>query len=619
MMRDENLFQPPRSRPPRWAAGAFFLALAVFHLYSLVFPAPAVRFAVVSDTHIGAGSAAADLRAIVDSINADTAVSFVVLTGDISEKGKDEEFREAKSILDGLAVPYHIIPGNHDTHWAGFGGVGFVRTFGADRFFFTRDGQAWIGLNAWDLGHFAPPDLAWLEETVRGLPPETVVFFFTHNPPDTVDNWIIAHNILRLRRTCVIAGHVHAAGRTEKNALPVLTVRAAIRRAGVPPGYTVVESGPENIAFSLVLPGIPPQLWETISPSGLKPAPAVAPVPPMPAKAVVLWRNELKTRLPTAPVFDGKRIFTADHSGRITCFDLKGKTLWSYETKSPFVSRPAVHEKFLLAAASDGRVFKLDAASGRTFASADLKQGITSQLVIFIDERGKIPRLLAGTSSGRLYCLNIFNLTTFWTSDAARGMIQTRPLAVGGRIVFGAWDGAAHALEAATGKELWRWTENDNFYYSPAACVPATDGRSVFFCSPDGFVSAVHPETGKTVWREPFSSWESLSLVSGGSRVLIKSRVDEFHVLDALTGTSTQKISPAQGQGDLMPVEPVEWKGKILFGAQNGRVYGIDRGGRMEALLDLGPGGIHTLVPLGGGRFAAATVDGTIVVFRVPG
>jgi outer membrane protein assembly factor BamB len=617
MMINNKRIPAPRSWAPRRIFGAFLLALAVLLPFLLGFPAPNVRFAVVSDTHVGAGSAADDLRAIVASINADTTIGFVVLTGDISEKGKDEEFREAKSILDGLAVPYYVIPGNHDTHWVGFGGTGFVRTFGADRFFFARDGQAWIGLNAWDAGHFAPPDLAWLEETVHGLAPETVVFFFTHNPPETVDNWIAAHNILRLRRTCVIAGHVHADGRTEKFFLPVLTVRAAIRKVEVPPGYAVVESGTESIAVSLVLPGEPPRLWETIAKPGWKQAPAIALSPLPPAKAAVLWRQELKTRLHAAPVFDGKRLFAADHSGRITCFDLKGKVLWSFEAKAPFVSRPAVHDKFLLAASSDGRIIKLDAASGRHFASTDLHQEITSQLVVFIDERGKIPRLLVGASSGRLTCLNVFNLTPFWTSDAAKGLIQTRPLAAGGRIVFGAWDGAAHTLETATGKELWRWTENDNFYYSPAACVPATDGRSVFFCSPDGFVSAVDPETGKTFWRAPFTGWESLGITSDGGRLLVKSRVDEFHVIDALTGKSVQKISPAQGGGDFMPVEPVEAKGKILFGAQNGRVYGIDRGGRVEILLDLGPGGIHTLIPLGGDRFAAATVDGTIVVFRV--
>jgi hypothetical protein len=38
----------------------------------------------------------------------------------------------------------------------------------------------------------------------------------------------------------------------------------------------------------------------------------------------------------------------------------------------------------------------------------------------------------------------------------------------------------------------------------------------------------------------------------------------------------------------------------------------------MKAVLDLGPAGVHSLLPLGGGRFAALNLDGTLVIFRVP-
>jgi len=64
------------------------------------------RFAFISDTHIGSpnGSAEEDLRRTVRDINSMSDIAFVVLTGDITELGTNEELKLAKQILDSLNV-----------------------------------------------------------------------------------------------------------------------------------------------------------------------------------------------------------------------------------------------------------------------------------------------------------------------------------------------------------------------------------------------------------------------------------------------------------------------------------------------------------------------------------
>jgi 3',5'-cyclic AMP phosphodiesterase CpdA len=88
------------------------------------------RFAFLSDTHIGSpnGGAEEDLRRTVADINQMTDIAFVVITGDITELGTDAEIKLAKEILDGLKVPYYIIPGNHDSGWSESGGVTFGKS-----------------------------------------------------------------------------------------------------------------------------------------------------------------------------------------------------------------------------------------------------------------------------------------------------------------------------------------------------------------------------------------------------------------------------------------------------------------------------------------------------------
>ena len=89
---------------------SLFLVLGVITFLSEAQFKP-FRFAFISDTHIGSpnGSAEEDLRRTVRDINAMTDIAFVVLTGDITELGTNDELKLAKQIpLDAWEGPYNI-------------------------------------------------------------------------------------------------------------------------------------------------------------------------------------------------------------------------------------------------------------------------------------------------------------------------------------------------------------------------------------------------------------------------------------------------------------------------------------------------------------------------------
>ena len=103
---------------------------------------PSMRFAVVTDLHIGATTAnrwhnrfltdepEATLAATVAAIN-DQQPEFVLVTGDLSDTASEDELRLAREALDGLAAPWIVSRGNHDQAAAG-GSEVFRRLF-ADR------------------------------------------------------------------------------------------------------------------------------------------------------------------------------------------------------------------------------------------------------------------------------------------------------------------------------------------------------------------------------------------------------------------------------------------------------------------------------------------------------
>lgn len=99
------------------------LALLTCHL-SFLYAQQPFKFAFLSDTHISTdpGVPADDLRRTIADLNLQSDLDFVVITGDITEMGTDEEIRLAKNIFNDLKIPYHILPGNHDSGWSESGG-----------------------------------------------------------------------------------------------------------------------------------------------------------------------------------------------------------------------------------------------------------------------------------------------------------------------------------------------------------------------------------------------------------------------------------------------------------------------------------------------------------------
>ncbi len=589
-------------------------------LFALPLAAQEAIFAVVADTHVGSGSAAADLAAVVRTINARKDIDFAVIAGDVTEKGRPSEYAEACRILAELRAPCRILPGNHDAHWVGRGLTNFRRAWPDDRFLFQKGPSYYLGLDSGELGHLAPEDLSWLAATLARIPSSASIFVFLHHPPESVDNWFKAHNLLRDRRAVVFGGHVHKTQVLSAGGIIAVTAKSAL--SGKNPdawGFLLVKVWADAVEFLDVTGAAAPMPVGAVRRAEWKPALALPDKPFQNIAARLLWKADLAVSLPGPAVGEGDRVYAADAKGTITCFDSKGGVSWKAAMGEAMIFSPTFAGDTLWAVSSAGRVTALDAKTGRVLRSRSLGQPATSP-VGFVDKSPwGDPVLLIATlrgDEGALSCFDARTLESVWVREAAGGMIQSCPLAVGGRVVYGSWDGRVHALDVRDGHELWTWSGNPNFYYSPAGCAPQTDGRRLFICAPDGYVTALDLESGASMWREKSGAWESLGISPDGRRLLVKGLAQEFRVLDAETGRLIQRTFPAHGKSDILPAVPLEWSGRILYGGQNGFVYEIDPQGTIAPLMFLGAAGVHSLQRLKDGLFLASNLDGQIAVFE---
>ena len=136
------------------------------------------------------GKAEEDLRRTIADINTRNDIDFVLVTGDITELGTNEELPRAKKIFDSLQVKYYVIPGNHDAGWSESGGMAFISTFGSDRFTFDHDGIRYIACESGPYvrksdRRIPRKSMTWRKNILDTTNVNMPILFIHHNPMDT--------------------------------------------------------------------------------------------------------------------------------------------------------------------------------------------------------------------------------------------------------------------------------------------------------------------------------------------------------------------------------------------------------------------------------------------------
>ncbi|MDP4199955.1 MAG: metallophosphoesterase family protein [Bacteroidota bacterium] len=184
----------------------------------------------LSDIHFGA----VDERLKAPLVRAvhEQRPDLVVVSGDLTERGRRGEFREAREFLLSLPGPQIVVPGNHDVpiyhpierllHPMGR----FRRFISSERLpFFEDDEIAAIGINTaratkTKYGHISRWQLAMIQDMLRPVPNDRIKIVVTHHPFDVPDGYRKTRQIvgrawraMKVLSECgadlFLAGHLH--------------------------------------------------------------------------------------------------------------------------------------------------------------------------------------------------------------------------------------------------------------------------------------------------------------------------------------------------------------------------------------------------------------------------
>ncbi|MDZ7393900.1 MAG: PQQ-binding-like beta-propeller repeat protein [candidate division KSB1 bacterium] len=584
------------------------------------------QFAWLTDLHVGGGTGAEDLRAVVADVNRRRSCRFAVVSGDVSEMGATAELRLAKRLLDSLLVPYFIIPGNHDTKWSESGCTAFSRLWGSECFSFTQGEYHFIGLHQGPVmrmgdGHLSRETLRWVDSVLARIPLETPLIVVTHYPIDeSVDNWYELLDRLRQRDVpAILCGHGHANRAMEFEGIPGVMGRSTLRGTGQA-GYTIVRVTKDSLIFYEAMVGVAElRQWHLLPLRRRAQEPRSRPIRPDFAVNAQypdvrpVWSYQGPCTIAAPPAVGEGVVVVGDAGGVIHCCDLAmGEVRWKFQTGGPVHGRPDIAEGCVVCGAGDSCVYCLRTCDGslrwRVFVGAPVVGSVRIEHgVVFV-----------GDGHGAMHALELASGRTLWTFRGAGGFIETRPLLYRGKVIFGAWDGYLYAVDASGGREVWRWQGGrPGRLYSPAACWPVAAKGKVFIVAPDRHMTALDAESGREVWRTGrHRVREAIGLSEDSSRVYVRCMVDTVvAIASAAEAPEPVWLSPCGYGYDIAPSMPVEHEGLLLFGTKNGYVYALDAAtGAVAWRHRLGVTVVNTVTPAGHRKLAATDADGRVAL-----
>jgi outer membrane protein assembly factor BamB/predicted MPP superfamily phosphohydrolase len=610
--------------------GSVTAAWAILPLL-ILFPLLAVgqtnsfRFAWLSDTHVGSITGEEDLRASVRDINSLTGLSFVVISGDVTEYGSREQLRLAKDILDGLKIRCHVVPGNHDTKWSESGATDFPRLWKEDRFVFNHGGFCFIGLHEGPImkmadGHWAPQDVRWLEATLKNLPDTNQpIVFVTHYPIDNgIDNWYVVLDLLKKYNTQVaLCGHIHRNSNESFEGVPGVMGRSNLRGTASAGGYNLVEVKDGTMTFAERTPGDatkPPWYSVALTRHNYAGDTNKYPRPDFSINKRFTgikerWHYDTGYTIASSPAVWNETVIIGDASGTVYGLSLmSGAIQWKFKTQNAVYSTPDIAGDIAIIASTDRNIYGLQAATGKQVWRHETQRPIVAS------PRVANGAVYIGSSEGKFCALDANTGKLLWQFERLGGFVETKPLVYEGKVIFGAWDQHLYALDAKTGKLVWKWKgDRSGTLFSPAACWPVAAKGKVFVVAPDRRMTAIDAKTGRQIWRTGnYMVRESIGISEDQSRFYIRAMQDSFYALS----TSSRQPETVWEQKtdfgyDINSAMLVEKSGVVFYGTKNGLVFGLDaKTGTAKWERKIGVGVVNTVVPLSAARVLTSDFDG---------
>lgn len=542
-----------------------------------------IKFVHLTDLHVSVGN---DndflLQNIVKEIN-NSDNEFVVVTGDLTNRGANDELQQVHSILTKLKIPYYVISGNHETNWSESAGLTYKKIFGADKFVFSKGDYLFIGFPCGPYmkmgdGFVKHEDVLWLDKTLKDSLKNSnkKVLNFAHYPLDnSVSNYKEVLSVLEKYPTvATFCGHGHTLKKYDFSGLSGIMGTSITSLDGKTKSYNEVIISKDSISI----------YQKEID----KPGVFRFSVPSQPSKIVIPKDSLVVTpfvkdiaSIYSLPAFDKKSLYFTNSIGEIQSVNLKNKSVnWKTETGNSIYFSPVTVKNNLVIGTIEGNLLGFDTQSGKQKWTIPVGGVLVGSPIA---ENNKVYT----ASSTAFICADAVSGKVIWQNNLPLSYSQGTPLIQGDKIIFGVWDSYVYCLDKNTGNLIWKWNNGNDkqILYSAGNVNMVSTTKRLYFVTPQRFLTILDIETGKTLLRT--SKWkirESMGKSQDGKWFygktmdgeLLRVPLNDDIELTEESFVNQSKVLDLKLGYEHNPAAILENKNKIYIGSRKGEVLIVD-------------------------------------------
>jgi outer membrane protein assembly factor BamB len=204
----------------------------------------------------------------------------------------------------------------------------------------------------------------------------------------------------------------------------------------------------------------------------------------------------------SSPLLVGNRLYLGDWDGRVWALDARsGRTIWRYRTRAAIKGAIAFSDGRLYVGSYDGHVYCIGAQKGRLVWKASSQSRLYGHARFYSSAAVAYGRVYIGGTDGKVYSYGAKSGKLRW-SHGTGGYVYASPAVWNKLVLVGSYSKRFFAFDAATGDVRWSFKAN-----GPISGSATVIGDVVYFATLGkklkGRTYALNARTGKLLWSFP--------------------------------------------------------------------------------------------------------------------
>lgn len=330
-------------------------------------------------------------------------------------------------------------------------------------------------------------------------------------------------------------------------------------------------------------------------------------------QVTTVWEHQDEGDIGCGATMAGKYVLYDNTKGIIKALDSStGNEVWRFATRGKTFSTPAVSGNRVVVGSSDGYIYCLSLKEGKLLWKFKCSKSVLASPVILNGIA------YCGTSDHIFRAIRIKDGKLVWQFDRVKGFVECKPYIDKEQVVFGDWGNTLYSLNPKTGELQWTWTVNGSRMLSPAAVYPVKANGKIFFVTPERKTYALDAATGKQLWRGD-GGRESIALSVDKSKIYVKNMFGKMHAFST-TADDCQTVWEAKipGMGYEIGPTPCACEGDNVFmPTDKGNLYCLSAAdGSVKWVHKISVALINNIVPLPGHKLLLSTMDGIVTILQ---